>query len=175
MLIGPRHDLLEALGLRNVLLRRPRRHAREDGLERGHVRRRLRRALRQLLHLALGLLGPLFHGLDLLLVRDDLVVVFRMTLAKLLELRFPLVKHLLALLQQPARLGELRLEVRDLLLGRGRARLKILDLALGRGRAGLGGDNYSIFAVGVASGKSPDVSTGVSPTRPEGGVTGRRV
>ena len=36
------------------------------------------------LHLALGLLGPLFHGLDLLLVRDDLVVVFRMTLAKLL-------------------------------------------------------------------------------------------
>ena len=98
-----------------------------------------------------------------------------MTLAKLLELRFPLVKHLLALLQQPARLGELRLEVRDLLLGRGRARLKILDLALGRGRAGLGGDNYSIFAVGVASGKSPDVSTGVSPTRPEGGVTGRRV
>ena len=42
------------------------------------------------LHLALGLLGPLFHGLDLLLVRDDLVVVFRMTLAKLLELRFPL-------------------------------------------------------------------------------------
>ena len=127
------------------------------------------------LHLALGLLGPLLHGLDFLLVRDDLVVVFRMTLAKLLELRFPLVKHLLALLQQPARLGELRLEVRDLLLGRGRARLKILDLALGRGRAGLGGDNYSIFAVGVASGKSPDVSTGVSPTRPEGGVTGRRV
>ena len=42
------------------------------------------------LHLALGLLGPLFHGLDLLLVRDDLVVVLRMTLAKLLELRFPL-------------------------------------------------------------------------------------
>ena len=48
MLIGPRHDLLEALGIRDVLLRRPRRHAREDGLERGHVRRRLRRPLRQL-------------------------------------------------------------------------------------------------------------------------------
>ena len=90
------------------------------------------------LHLALGLLGPLFHGLDFLLVRDDLVVVFRMTLAKLLELRFPLIKHLLALLEESARLGELRLEVRDLLLGRGALRLKILDLPLGRGRAGLG-------------------------------------
>ena len=48
LILRPRHDLLEALGLRDVLLRRPRRHAREDGLERGHVRRRLRRALRQL-------------------------------------------------------------------------------------------------------------------------------
>ena len=47
-LIGARHDLLEALGLRDVLFRRPRRHAREDGLERGHVRRCLRRALRKL-------------------------------------------------------------------------------------------------------------------------------
>jgi len=77
----------------------------------------------------------LFHGLDFLLVRDDLVVVFRVTLAKLLELRFPLIKHLLALLQQPARLREFRLEVRDFLLGRGCACLKILGLPLGRGRA----------------------------------------
>ena len=134
-LIGPRHDLLEALGLLNVLLGRPRRHAREDGLERGHVRRRLRRALRQLLHLALGLLGPLLHGLDFLLVRDDLVVVLGVVRSQFLELRVAQVEHVLALLQQPARLGELRLEVLDLLA---ELRLKILGLPLGRGRAGLG-------------------------------------
>ena len=56
-LVRPRHDLLEPLGLRDVLLGRPRRHAREDGLERGHVRRRLRRPLRQLLPSAASFLA----------------------------------------------------------------------------------------------------------------------
>ena len=53
-------------------------------------------------------------------MRDDLVVVFRVVGAELLELCVAHVEHVLALPEEPARLVELRLEVRDLPLGRGR-------------------------------------------------------